>query len=75
MKNSSNIIKYTNLMTDFLRKTGSFLKNWFTNYALKNWFNIKIKRVHAICRNIKAFPRVIQLLYIRAYNPRNARNS
>ena len=44
--------------------TNFFLKNRFTNRVLKNRFNITIKRVHTTCRNIKAFLRVIRLLYI-----------
>jgi hypothetical protein len=46
----------------------SFLsKNRFINYALKNRLNIRIKKVHTTCRNIKALLRVIQLLYIYIY--------
>jgi hypothetical protein len=47
--------------------TAFFLKNRFINCALKNRFNITIKMVHAICRNIKVLLRVIQLLYIYIY--------
>ena len=47
--------------------TNFFLENRFTNYALKNRFNFKIKRVQATCRNIKALLRVIRLLYIYIY--------
>jgi hypothetical protein len=51
----------------FLKKTGSLLKNRLTNCALKNWFSITIKRVHATYRNIRTLLRVIRLLYIYIY--------
>jgi hypothetical protein len=41
-----------------------FLKNRFTNCALKNRFNITIKMVHAACSNIKALLRINRLLYV-----------
>jgi hypothetical protein len=43
--------------------TGFLSKNLFTNYTLKNRFTIKMKMVHAKCRNIKVLLKVILLFF------------